>query len=172
MKKTCVIHVQGALLQLNNWNSTKTFIEKPNAHIVTKVCLNMRHIQSVTFLKFLFLVLLKYSLHLPNIVLAPLLLPVKVCSPLDPWRCTVVSGTKILAAEFWSPVLRSGASMDQTCLFSTSHRCLFGLRSGEFGGQVNTSLCSSNHSWTIFALWQGTLSCWKRPIPFPWKGVT
>jgi len=41
-------------------------------------------IQSVTFLKFQFLVLLKYSLHLPNIVLAPLLLPVKVCTPLDP----------------------------------------------------------------------------------------
>lgn len=24
-------------------------------------------------------------------------------------------------------------------------------------------LCFSNHSWTIFALWQGTSSCWKRP---------
>lgn len=29
--------------------------------------------------------------------------------------------------------------MDHACLSSTSHRCLVGLRSGEYGGQVNTS---------------------------------
>lgn len=43
-------------------------------------------------------------------------------------------------------------SKDQTCLSSTSHRCLTGWRSGKFRGQVNSShswLCSSNHFWTI-----------------------
>jgi len=93
------------------------------------------------------------------LMLVPFLLPkqpwpVKAWTPLDPWRCAVVSGTKMLekSCKLWG-----GASMDRTCLFSTSHRCSFGLRSGEFGGQVNTSnslLCSSNHSWTFFALWQ------------------
>lgn len=59
-------------------------------------------------------------------------------------------------------------SMDQTCFSCTSHICSIGLRSWEFGGQVNTLnswLCSLNHSWTIFAVWQGTFSSWKRPRP-------
>lgn len=28
-----------------------------------------------------------------------------------------------------------------------------------------TLLCSSNYSWTMLAVWQGALSCWKRPLP-------
>ncbi|KAK3532368.1 hypothetical protein QTP86_016638 [Hemibagrus guttatus] len=44
-------------------------------------------------------------------------------------RCAVVSGTKMLAAEsFKSCKLPDGVSMDRTCLSSTSHRCLIGLR--------------------------------------------
>ncbi len=31
--------------------------------------------------------------------------------------------------------------------------------------EAKSKLCSSSHSWTIFALWQGALSCWKRPQP-------
>ena len=42
--------------------------------------------------------------HLPDIVFAPLLLPkqpkpVEAWTPVDPWRCAVVSGTKVLAAD-------------------------------------------------------------------------
>ena len=57
--------------------------------------------------------------------------------------------------------------MDQTCLSIISHRCVIRLRSVESGGQVNTSnlFFSSNQSWTMFALWHGTLSYWKRPQP-------
>ena len=68
---------------------------------------------------------------------------------------------------FKSSKLQGGASVDQTCLSSTSHRSSIRLRSGEFGGQVNTSnlSCFSNHSWTTVALRQGALSCWKRPQP-------
>ena len=64
--------------------------------------------------------------------------------------------SKMLAASFKPCKLWGGASMDGTCLSSTSHRCSIGLRSEESGGQINTlnsSLCSSNHSWTIFAVW-------------------
>ncbi len=42
------------------------------------------------------------------------------------------------------------------------------LRSGESGGQgniLNSLSCSSTHSWTVFAVWQGVLSCWKKPLP-------
>ncbi len=35
--------------------------------------------------------------------------------------------------SFRSCKLWSGASIDWTCLFSTSHRCFIGLRSGEYG---------------------------------------
>ncbi|KAF7651609.1 hypothetical protein LDENG_00107270 [Lucifuga dentata] len=55
----------------------------------------------------------------------------------------------VSSRSFKSCKLRGGASMDWTCLSSTSHRRSIRLRSGEFGGQVNTlnSLsCSSNHS--------------------------
>lgn len=49
--------------------------------------------------------------------------------------CAVVSGSE-LTAEL-SPVMccEGGASMNPTCLSSTSHRCSIGWRSGEFGGQ-------------------------------------
>lgn len=55
-----------------------------------------------------------------------------------------------------------GASMDWT-RSSPSNRCLIGLGYGEFGGLVDTltSLsCPSSHSWAVFVLWRGTLSCW------------
>lgn len=38
-----------------------------------------------------------------------------------------------------SCMLRDGASVDQTYLSSTSHKCSVGLTSREFGGQANTS---------------------------------
>lgn len=65
-----------------------------------------------------------------------------------------------IISRFWkSCKLRGGTSMDLTCFSITSHRHSVGLWPGKFGGQVNTNflLCSSNYSWTIFAL-----SCWKR----------
>ncbi len=73
----------------------------------------------------------------------------------------------ISSRSFKSCKLRGGASMDQICWSCTSHRCSIGLRAGKFGGQGNTlnSLsCSSHCPWTIFTVWQGTLSCWKRPL--------
>ncbi len=75
----------------------------------------------------------------------------------------------VLSWSWWAGLSWSWAgAKNRNCFFNTSYRYSIGLRSGEFGGQVNTSnllLCSSNHSWTIFALWQGALSCWKRPQP-------
>ena len=86
--------------------------------------------------------------------------PLKVCCGI--WHQDVSS------RSFKSCMLQGGASMDWICLSSTSHRCSIGLRSGEFGGQVNTSnllLCSSNHSWNMFVFLHGVLSCWKKPQP-------
>ena len=86
--------------------------------------------------------------------------PLKVCCGI--WHQDVSS------RSFKSCKLQGGASVDLTFLSSTSHRCLIGLRSGEFGGQVNISnslVCSSNHSWTILALLHSVLSSWKRPQP-------
>lgn len=103
-------------------------------------------------------------------MLVPILLPkqlwsVEAQTPLDPWRCVVVSGTKMLAPDPLSPVgLPGGAFTGRTCLSSTSCRWLIGLRSGEFWCQMNTSnwfLCSSNRCWTIFTLWQGAICSWK-----------
>ncbi|KAK3520766.1 hypothetical protein QTP70_032347 [Hemibagrus guttatus] len=55
--------------------------------------------------------------------------------------CAVVSGTKMLAADPLNPVsCEVGPPWDGTCLSSTSHTCSIGLRSVEFGGQVNTKL--------------------------------
>ena len=79
--------------------------------------------------------------HLPNIVLVPF-----CCqnSP-DPSRhgalkvCCGIWHQDVSSRSFKSCKLQGGASMDQTCLSSTSHRCMIGLRSGEFGGKVNTS---------------------------------
>ena len=67
--------------------------------------------------------------------------------------------------SFKSCKLRGEASMDRTCLSSTSHRCSIGLRSGEFGGQVNT-LHSKCHVPQTMPDQCGlhTLSCWNRCI--------
>ena len=91
--------------------------------------------------------------HLSNIVLVPFAAQTALTlwgmDSTEPWRCAVVSGSKMSAADpLKSCKLRGGTSMDWTCLSSTSNRCSVWLRSGVFGGQVNTSnslLCSSNH---------------------------
>lgn len=63
-------------------------------------------------------------------MLGPILLPkqlwsVEAQTPLDLWRCVVVSGTKMLAPDPLSPVgLPGGAFMGRTCLSSTSCRWL------------------------------------------------
>lgn len=44
-------------------------------------------------------------------------------------------------------------------------KCSITLRSREFRGQVNM-LNSPNQNWTILAMWQSALSCWKMPLPF------
>lgn len=50
--------------------------------------------------------------------------------------------------SFMSCKLQAGASVNRTCFISRSHRRSIGLKSGEFGSQVNTAnpLCSLNHS--------------------------
>lgn len=57
--------------------------------------------------------------------------PLKVCC--GNWYQDVSNKT------FRSCKLRGRTSLGWTCLCSTFHRCLIGLRSGESGGQVNTS---------------------------------
>ena len=110
----------------------------------------------------------------PYLVLVPLLLPkqllpVEACTPLDPLRCAVVSGIKVLRADPYNipasqhPKLWSGPPWIRVC---KTHRCLIGLISVEFGGQVNTSnslLCSPSFPEPFFALWNVALSRWKRP---------
>lgn len=78
------------------------------------------------------------------------------------WRCAVVSDTNTFRSR---SSLRFGLHRFDLLVQQIS---LTGLRSGESGGQVNTlnSLCSSIHSWTIFAVWPGALSFWKRPQPW------
>ncbi len=47
---------------------------------------------------------------------------------------------------------------------TTSQRCSIGLRSADCGGhlsKVNSLSCSRNQSEMIWALWHGSLSCWK-----------
>ena len=95
--------------------------------------------------------------------------PVKSWTPLDPWWCAVVSGTKMLAADSLSPV---SCEVGPPCirLVCPAHptNAWLDWDLGEFGGQVNTwnlLFCSSNHSSNIFALWHGALSCWMWPQP-------
>ena len=109
-------------------------------------------------------------IHLSGITLWP---PAYYCvccqnSP-DPSRCrlhstrgcTLAYSTKTLAAD----AARLGLHGSDWYVQHT-HRFSIGLRSGEFGGQVNINLlCSSNHSWTIFAWWHSALFRWKRPQP-------
>lgn len=59
----------------------------------------------------------------------------------------------------------------------TSHGCLIGLGSGEFGSQVD-DLCSlshsSGHSWAVFTVWQVALSYWGETaiwVLLPWAIV-
>ena len=55
------------------------------------------------------------------------------------------------------------------CLSSTSHRCSIGLRSGEFGCQVNTTpqthCCAPKNILNHFCFCFFELSCRKRPQP-------
>lgn len=53
----------------------------------------------------------------------------------------------------WTPKLWVGGSVDRTSWSSTAHRFSIRLRSED----ESTPECS----WTFFAVWQGTLSCWK-----------
>ena len=83
----------------------------------------------------------------------------------------------VSSRSFKSCKLRGGASVDQNCLSSTPPGCSILLTSGEFGGQVdksNSLLCSSNHSWTIFALRHYTAERGHshQGILFPWKILT
>jgi len=79
----------------------------------------------------------------------------------------------ISSRSFKSCRLRGEATVYWTCWSSTSHRCSIRLRSEEFGGQSNA--CSSKHSWTMCAVFQGPLSCWKRTLtvhhgtPVSWR---
>lgn len=60
------------------------------------------------------------------------------------------------------------AFMDWTGSSSTSHRCLVGLRSGEYGGYTLNSLsCSWKHSWTMSAVLQEASSYWTWTIRDP-----
>lgn len=69
--------------------------------------------------------------------------PIKLWTPLDPSRCSVVSGTKMLAADPLSPPW-------------------IGLVWTEiWWNPSNPFLCSSNRSWTIFASWQ--MASWLVP---------
>lgn len=62
--------------------------------------------------------------------------------PQNPWRCGMISGTKMLTGYPLNPV-----SWEVRLPDSTSNRCWINLRFGKFGSQVNTSLlCSANHS--------------------------
>lgn len=61
-----------------------------------------------------------------------------------------------------------GATMDGTGWSSTSQRCSTGLRSGELGGQGKTlqsSLCTSVHSWLVCAVWQEHLQYTQHHTP-------
>ena len=53
-------------------------------------------------------------------------------------------------------------------LLNSSNKCSIGLRSGDCGGhlsKVKSPSCSWNLSCTIWALWHGALSYWKKPSP-------
>lgn len=101
-------------------------------------------------------------------MLVPILLPkqlwsVEAQTPLDPWRCVVVSDTKMLAPDPLSPVgLPGGAFMGRTCLSSTSCRWLIDWLDwdlGNFGARWTLQIGSC--CWTIFTLWQGAICSWK-----------
>ncbi len=108
--------------------------------------------------------------HLPNIVLVTLLLPkqpwpVEAWTPLDPWRCAVVSGTKMLAANPLSPVSWEVGPpwMGLVCSAHPTDAWLdWDLGNYDAKSTPQARCCAPQ---TIFALWHGALSCWKRPQP-------
>lgn len=79
-------------------------------------------------------------------------------TPLNHWRCAVVSGTKMSAAD---PVNCELGPPQFTLV------CLVNLKAKAYTG--NFFLCSSNHPWKLFSffffLHQGTWTSWKRPRP-------
>ena len=81
----------------------------------------------------------------------------------DLWGCPEDSGTRAFCSgSSGSYMLGGGASMDQT-FSSTSYRCSIRVGYGELGGPADTLgllLCSASCSWAVFAVCQGTLSCW------------
>lgn len=103
----------------------------------------------------------------PNIVWPPTPIqrkPTETCTSLDLWMCAVASrnmGCMALSADSLNPASWERWSLLMSDLSSISHRCLAGLRSGEFRGYVtilNLLLCSPNHPWNIYALWKGLFS--------------
>ena len=79
------------------------------------------------------------------------------------WRCPVVSSTKMLAADPLSPAsCKFGATGIGLPTHHTDARLDWDL--GNLQARA-TSLCSSNHSGKMCAVWEGTLFCWKRPLP-------
>lgn len=76
-----------------------------------------------------------------------------------------MSGTKRLTVENVYLSLLSLVVFYEDIVWSTVYRCSIGFRSGEFGFQ---HLEMFSHAPQIileqfFAVWQSTLSCWKRP---------
>ncbi len=122
--------------------------------------------------------------HLPNIVLVPLLLPkqpwpIVAWTPLDPWRCAVVSGTKMLAADPLSLVSWE-VGPPWIGLVCSSHptdaRLDWDLGNSEAKSTPQT------HCWAPKTIPEPFLLCGRAHypaekghshwgIPFPWKGV-
>lgn len=73
----------------------------------------------------------------------------------DPWRPHLGNpsrhGLLGMSCGVWHQDIGSGC-----------HGCPIIMESGDFGGQVNalSLTCSSGHSWAVFAVQQGALSCW------------
>lgn len=68
----------------------------------------------------------------------------------------------ICSGSFVSCMFGVGASMDWTCP-GTYHRCSCVLGSWVLGGPLKASgslLCYSSHSWSVFVVSQGAMSCW------------
>lgn len=85
----------------------------------------------------------------------------------DPWRCAVVSATKLITHPL-SPV-----TVVVRCLFCTSHGCMIRLKSGEFGAN-STHCCAHQTIPEPFCFLAGNsilLRDHSHPgAPLPWKG--
>ena len=79
------------------------------------------------------------------------------------WGCPGVADTRTFVVDPLCPVCwGGGASMDWTCS-GTYHRCSCILGSGDSGGPLKASgtlLCFPSHSWAVFVVSQGAMSCW------------